>query len=72
MTAIANAILRSRAGLGNENKPVGSFLLLGPTGARGRCPTRALRAAGVWGGGDVSKRSCLLVTGGRRAWIRSR
>ena len=51
MTAIANAILRSRAGLGNENKPVGSFLLLGPTGARGRCPTRALRAAGVGGGG---------------------
>jgi ATP-dependent Clp protease ATP-binding subunit ClpB len=32
VTAIANAILRSRAGLGNENRPVGSFLLLGPTG----------------------------------------
>ncbi len=32
VTAIANAILRSRAGLGNEDRPVGSFLLLGPTG----------------------------------------
>ena len=32
ITAIANAILRSRAGLGNEDRPVGSFLLLGPTG----------------------------------------
>ncbi|OGK20957.1 ATP-dependent chaperone ClpB [Candidatus Roizmanbacteria bacterium RIFCSPHIGHO2_01_FULL_39_8] len=29
---IANAIRRSRAGLGEENKPIGSFLFLGPTG----------------------------------------
>ena len=29
---IANAVLRSRAGLSEENRPIGSFLLLGPTG----------------------------------------
>ncbi|AAP95500.1 ATP-dependent chaperone ClpB [[Haemophilus] ducreyi] len=30
--AVANAILRSRAGLADPNKPIGSFLFLGPTG----------------------------------------
>lgn len=30
--AIANALRRSRAGVGSPNKPVGSFLFLGPTG----------------------------------------
>ena len=30
--AIANAIRRSRAGIAEENKPLGSFLFLGPTG----------------------------------------
>ncbi len=30
--AVANAIRRSRAGLAPENRPVGSFLFLGPTG----------------------------------------
>src|SRR5439155_15403920 len=29
---IANAIRRSRAGLSEENKPIGSFIFLGPTG----------------------------------------
>lgn len=29
---VANAIRRSRAGLSEENKPIGSFLFLGPTG----------------------------------------
>src|SRR3990167_680957 len=32
VTAVADAILRSRAGLSNENRPTGSFLFLGPTG----------------------------------------
>jgi len=32
VTAVAEAVLRSRAGLGKENQPVGSFLFLGPTG----------------------------------------
>ncbi len=30
--SVSNAIRRSRAGLGDPNKPVGSFLFLGPTG----------------------------------------
>ena len=32
ITAVANAIRRSRAGLADPNKPIGSFLCLGPTG----------------------------------------
>ncbi len=32
ITSLARAIRRSRAGLKNPNKPVGSFLFLGPTG----------------------------------------
>ncbi|HEB73165.1 MAG TPA: ATP-dependent chaperone ClpB [Nitrospirae bacterium] len=30
--AVSNAVRRSRAGLGEEGKPIGSFLFLGPTG----------------------------------------
>jgi ATP-dependent Clp protease ATP-binding subunit ClpB len=30
--AVANAVRRSRAGLGDDNRPIGSFLFLGPTG----------------------------------------
>jgi len=30
--AVADAIIRSRAGLGDPNRPMGSFLFLGPTG----------------------------------------
>ena len=29
---VSNAILRSRAGINDENRPIGSFLFLGPTG----------------------------------------
>jgi ATP-dependent Clp protease ATP-binding subunit ClpB len=32
ISAISNAIRRSRAGVSDENKPLGSFLFLGPTG----------------------------------------
>ncbi|MCW5588396.1 MAG: ATP-dependent chaperone ClpB [Legionellales bacterium] len=32
VTTVANAIRRSRAGLSDPNRPVGSFLFLGPTG----------------------------------------
>ncbi|MBK6694968.1 MAG: ATP-dependent chaperone ClpB [Myxococcales bacterium] len=32
VTAVANAVRRSRAGLSDERKPIGSFLFLGPTG----------------------------------------
>ena len=32
VTAVSNAIRRSRAGLSDPNKPIGSFMFLGPTG----------------------------------------
>ena len=32
VTAVANAIRRSRAGLADPNRPIGSFMFLGPTG----------------------------------------
>ncbi len=32
LTAVANAVRRSRAGLSDPNRPIGSFLFLGPTG----------------------------------------
>lgn len=32
LAAISNAIRRSRAGLGDERRPIGSFMFLGPTG----------------------------------------
>jgi len=32
ITALANAIRRSRSGLGDSNRPIGSFIFLGPTG----------------------------------------
>lgn len=32
ITKVSDAILRSRAGINDENRPIGSFLFLGPTG----------------------------------------
>ncbi|WP_289738118.1 ATP-dependent Clp protease ATP-binding subunit [Streptomyces macrolidinus] len=32
VSAVADAVLRSRAGLGSPDRPIGSFLFLGPTG----------------------------------------
>ena len=32
VTAVANAVIRARAGLKDENRPIGSFIFLGPTG----------------------------------------
>ena len=32
VTALCNAVRRSRAGLGDPNRPIGTFLFLGPTG----------------------------------------
>jgi ATP-dependent Clp protease ATP-binding subunit ClpB len=32
LVAVSNAVRRSRAGLGDPNRPIGSFLFLGPTG----------------------------------------
>ena len=32
MTAVADAVLQARAGMTDPNKPIGSFIFLGPTG----------------------------------------
>jgi ATP-dependent Clp protease ATP-binding subunit ClpB len=42
VTAVANAIRRARAGLQDPNRPMGSFLFLGPTGVGKTELTRAL------------------------------
>ena len=34
LTTVANAIRRSRAGLSDPKRPIGSFIFLGPTGRR--------------------------------------
>ncbi len=42
LVAVANAVRRSRAGLGDERRPIGSFLFLGPTGVGKTETARAL------------------------------
>ena len=42
VTAVANAVRRSRAGLQDPNRPVGSFIFLGPTGVGKTETARAL------------------------------
>ncbi len=42
ITAVANAVRRARAGLQDENKPIGSFIFLGPTGVGKTELSRAL------------------------------
>ncbi len=42
VAAVANAVRRSRAGLGDPNRPTGSFIFLGPTGVGKTETARAL------------------------------
>lgn len=42
ISAVANAIRRSRAGIADRNRPIGSFLFLGPTGVGKTELTKAL------------------------------
>ncbi len=51
VTAVAEAIRRSRAGLGDVDRPIGSFLFLGPTGVGKTELARALAEA-LFGGED--------------------
>jgi ATP-dependent Clp protease ATP-binding subunit ClpB len=44
VTAVANAVRRARAGLNDENRPLGSFLFLGPTGVGKTELTKAVAA----------------------------
>ncbi|WSA97458.1 ATP-dependent Clp protease ATP-binding subunit [Streptomyces sp. NBC_01795] len=45
VTAVADAVLRSRAGLSSPDRPIGSFLFLGPTGVGKTELARALAEA---------------------------
>src|SRR5260221_9097111 len=42
ITAVSNAVRRARAGLQDENRPIGSFIFLGPTGVGKTELSRAL------------------------------
>ncbi len=42
LVAVSNAVRRSRAGLGDESRPIGTFLFLGPTGVGKTETARAL------------------------------
>ena len=55
VTAVAEAVRRSRAGLGDPNRPTGSFLFLGPTGVGKTELARAL-AEIVFGDEDLMLR----------------
>lgn len=44
VVAVSNAVRRARAGLGDPNRPIGSFLFLGPTGVGKTELTKALAA----------------------------
>jgi ATP-dependent Clp protease ATP-binding subunit ClpB len=44
LRAVANAVRRARAGLNDENRPLGSFLFLGPTGVGKTELTKAVAA----------------------------
>jgi len=45
LTLVSNAILRQRAGIQNPNRPIGSFMFLGPTGVGKTEVARALAEA---------------------------
>jgi ATP-dependent Clp protease ATP-binding subunit ClpC len=53
--AVAEAVRRSRAGLGDPNRPIGSFLFLGPTGVGKTELARALAEA-LFGSEDLMVR----------------
>jgi ATP-dependent Clp protease ATP-binding subunit ClpE len=55
ITAIAKTMRRSRAGIQAEDKPIGSFLFLGPTGV-GKTETAKTLASTFFGGEDKLQR----------------
>jgi ATP-dependent Clp protease ATP-binding subunit ClpC len=51
VSAVANALRRARSGVRNQNRPIGSFLFLGPTGV-GKTELAKALAAVYFGGED--------------------
>jgi ATP-dependent Clp protease ATP-binding subunit ClpC len=55
VSAVAEAVRRSRAGLGDPNRPIGSFLFLGPTGV-GKTELARTLADALFGSEDLMVR----------------
>jgi ATP-dependent Clp protease ATP-binding subunit ClpC len=55
VSAVAEAVRRSRAGLGDPNRPIGSFLFLGPTGV-GKTELARTLAEALFGSEDLMVR----------------
>lgn len=55
VTDLASALRRSRAGIGNPNRPIGSFLFLGPTGVGKTEMTKALAEAYFGGEEEIHR-----------------
>jgi ATP-dependent Clp protease ATP-binding subunit ClpC len=55
VTAIANAMRRARSGINNPNRPMGSFLFLGPTGVGKTETAKALASAFFGSENDIMR-----------------
>ena len=66
ITAIAKTMRRARAGIQAEDKPIGSFLFLGPTGV-GKTETAKTLAATFFGGEDKMHRLDMSEFSGEEA-----
>ncbi|MBB3725077.1 ATP-dependent Clp protease ATP-binding subunit ClpC [Nonomuraea dietziae] len=69
VTAVAEAVRRARAGLSDPNRPIGSFLFLGPTGVGKTELARALAGA-LFGGEDHMVRIDMSEFGERHTTAR--
>ena len=58
VTAVSDAILRTRAGLKDPTKPIGSFLFLGPTGVGKTELAKALAQALFDDENKIGRASC--------------
>ena len=52
--AVTRALIRSRSGLSNPNKPIGCFLFLGPTGVGKTSPSKSFGKSSIWLRGRVN------------------
>jgi len=69
ITAVSNAIRRSRAGLSDPNRPIGSFLFLGPTGV-GKTELCKALAGFLFDSGDAMVRIDMSEYGERHSVAR--
>ena len=48
ISAVSRAIRRSRSGIKDENRPIGSFLFLGPTGVGKTELAKSIGSSSLW------------------------